>query len=82
MLQKVKQFLQIAMGCSAGVYIGRALWLWFDYKAHPGLYAMTPAPRYTPLLFGAAITAGILLVEGIGLFFVNWRLKKQAHHEN
>ena len=80
MLQKVKQFLQTAMCCSIGVYIGRAVWLWFDYKAHPGLYAMNSAPWYTPLLFGAVITAGILLAEGLALFFVNRQAKKGPVH--
>lgn len=76
MLQKAKRLLQTAMWCSVGVYIGRAIWLWLDYRAHPGLYAMASAPWYTPLLFGAAITAGILLIEGLALFFINARLKK------
>ena len=77
-MKRVKQFLQIAMGSTLGVYMGRALWLWQDYKARPGLYAMASAPWYTPLLFGALIAAGMLLLEGVGLFLVNRYLKKHG----
>lgn len=75
-MKRVKQFLQIAIGSTIGVYLGRALWLWQDYNARPGLYEMTSFPWYTPLLFGALIAAGMLLIEGLALFFVNRRLKK------
>ncbi len=78
MLQKVKQFLYIAMGSTIGAYMGRCLWLWQDHKARPGLYEMNPAPWYTPLLSGAAITAGILLLEGLALFLVVRKIKKHG----
>lgn len=77
MLKSLKRFLQIAMGSTAGVYLGRGLWLWQDYKARPGLYTMADSPWYWPLLAGAVITAGLLLLEGLGLFFVNRHIKEK-----
>ena len=81
MLKHVKQFLQIAIGSTIGVYLGRSLWLWQDYKARPGLYAMNSAPWYLPLVIGALIAAGMLLIEGLALFFVNRRIKKKQQEK-
>lgn len=78
MLQSIKRLLHIAMGSTIGVYMGRCLWLWRDYSTHPGLYAMNSAPWHTPLLPGAVITAGILLVEGLALFLVGRRIKRRG----
>ena len=72
MWKNLKRFLQTAMGSTVGVYLGRSLWLWQDYKARPGLYAMAGSPWYLPLLAGALVAAGLLLVEGWGLFLVTW----------
>lgn len=77
MLKSLKRFLQIAMGSTAGVYLGRGFWLWQDHKARPGFYAMAGSPWYLPLLAGAVITAGLLLLEGLGLFFVNRHIKRK-----
>ncbi len=77
MWKNLKRFLQTAMGSTVGVYLGRRLWLWQDYKARPGLYAMAGSPWYLPLLAGALVAAGLLLVEGWGLFLVNRHIKKK-----
>lgn len=77
MLKSLKRFLQIAMGSTVGVYLGRGLWLWQDYKARPGLYAMADSPWYWPLLAGALVAAGLLLVEGWGLLLVNRHIKEK-----
>lgn len=81
MLQKIAKFLPILMGSTMGAYLGRCLFLWWDWRAHPDFYAMASAPWYTPLLSGGLITLGLLALEALALALVKRRLKKTIHHK-
>ena len=60
MLKKLDNFLNILMGSSVGVFLGHGLYLWWDHKTRPGLYALRSAPWYTSILVYGGVTAVIL----------------------
>ncbi len=76
MIKKIRQAVQICMGASVGVFIGRSLWLWQDMRRYPELYEMQSAPWYTPLIVQGILTAAILAVGGIAWWALGRRLKK------
>lgn len=64
MLKKLDHILNIIIGSSLGVFIGRGIYVFWDYKTHPGLYAMQSAPWYTSILVYGIATL-IVLVAAI-----------------
>lgn len=56
MLKKWNNILNIVMGSLSGVFIGRVIFVCWDYKTHPGLYAMQSAPWYTGILVSGIYT--------------------------
>lgn len=47
MWKKLDHLANIIMGSVVGVFLGYGGYSVWDYKAHPGLYAMQSAPWYT-----------------------------------
>lgn len=60
-MKRLNHLLNIILGASIGVFIGRSLFRWWDYSAHPSLYAMQSAPWYTSILLHGAVTAAVAL---------------------
>jgi len=65
MLKKLNYILNILMGTCVGVFLGHGLYMFWDYRAHPDLYAMQSAPWYTSILVYGAFTVVILAVGAI-----------------
>ena len=78
-MAKVKQILRIVISSSIGVYIGKWIWLWQDYRANPGLYALSSAPWYTQMISYTVMAAAIVLLELIAYAAVRWAEKRRAH---
>lgn len=77
MLKKINSILNIIVGSSVGVFIGHAIYVFWDYKTHSDLYAMRSAPWYTSILaYGlfliVVLTAGIIIK-----LIIRRRLKQQ-----
>lgn len=68
-LKKLNYILNIVMGGFIGVFIGRGLFVIWDYKTHPGLYAMQSAPWYTSIvhygIFTLVALAILLVIRAI-----------------
>lgn len=62
MSKKLDYILNIVMGSFAGVFIGRGIYVFWDYKVHPDLYAMQPAPWYTSIFINGIFTLILLAV--------------------
>lgn len=65
-MKKANQIINSIMGAFIGVFIGHSIYVIWNYKTHPELYAMQSAPWYTNILvygmFALVIIAvGILL---------------------
>ena len=62
MKNKLNSILSIIMGSVVGVFIGYSVYSVWDYKTHPGLYAMQSAPWYTGLLIYGGFAAAVLIL--------------------
>lgn len=74
MKEKLHLILNTLMGSMIGVCLGHGLYVLWDYKTHPGLYAMQSAPWYTSIL-----TYSLFTVVGVGIvLLIKLFLRKQA----
>ena len=75
MLKKINRILNIIIGSFIGVFIGHGIYVFWDYKTHPGLYAMQSAPWYTSILVYGLFTIVVLIVGIIIKLIIRLRLK-------
>ena len=71
-MQRALNRAGILLGCSIGIFLGRCIYLYFDFKARPDLYAMQSAPWYVDLKFQGIVTAVLAAV----LLAVMWQIRK------
>ena len=76
MLKKINYILNILIGSFTGVFTGHVIYIIWDYKAHPDLYAMQSAPWYTSILFYGIFTLVILIVAIIMKLIIRKKLKQ------
>lgn len=76
-MQRAKRFLNIAVSVTVGVYLGKWLFLWWDHRTHPDLYALTSAPWYTQMLPATVIAAGLIAVELAVFFLVRRAIRRK-----
>ena len=77
MLRKINSILNIIIGSSIGVFIGHGIYVYWDYKTHPDLYAMQSAPWYTSILVYGLFTIVVLIAGIIIKLIIRRRLKQQ-----
>lgn len=75
MVKKLDHTLNIMAGSFAGVFIGHGIYVFWDYKTHPGLYAMRSAPWYTSIFVWGIFTAVFLIITVILKFVIRKKLK-------
>ena len=61
-MKRLNTILNTIMGSFAGVFIGYSIYTFWDFKTHPGLYALTSAPWYSSILVHSAVTLVILAI--------------------
>ncbi|MDO4331274.1 MAG: hypothetical protein Q4C58_01140 [Eubacteriales bacterium] len=61
-MKKLNTILNIIMGTCVGVFIGHGIYIVWDFKTHPELYAMQSAPWYTSILIYGVFTIIVLLI--------------------
>ena len=76
MLKKLNRLLNTITGAFVGVFIGHGLYVFWDFKAHPDLYAMQSAPWYTSILLYGAVTAAILLAALVVKLIIRQKAKR------
>ena len=77
MLRKINSILNIIIGSCIGVFIGHGIYVYWDYKTHPDLYAMQSAPWYTSILVYGLFTIVVLIAGIIIKLIIRRRLKQQ-----
>ncbi len=77
MLKKINHILNIIIESFIGVFIGHGLYVFWDYKTHPDLYAMQSAPWYTSILVYGLFTIVVLIAGIIIKLIIRLRLKGQ-----
>lgn len=75
MLKKVNKILNIIVGSFIGVFIGHGIYVFWDYKTHPDLYAMLSAPWYTSILVYLIFTIVLLAAAIIIKLMIRRKLK-------
>ena len=75
MLKKINHILNIIIESFIGVFIGHGIYVFWDYKTHPDLYAMQSAPWYTSILVYGLFTIVVLIVGIIIKLIIRLRLK-------
>lgn len=78
MRKKINNVLNIIMESFVGVWIGRAIYVYWDYKTHPGLYAAGFVPWYTSILVYGAVALFILVI----CFLIKLFIKKGIQTSN
>lgn len=61
-MKRLNTILNTVIGASAGVFIGYSIYTFWDFKTHPGLYALTSAPWYSSILMHGAVTLAVLVI--------------------
>lgn len=68
-MKKLDHALNIIIGTFIGIFIGRGLYVYHDFRTRPEIYEIQSAPWYTGiLLFGAFSFTVILICIAIKLF--------------
>ena len=63
------------IGLFIGVFIGRGIYVFWDYKTHPDLYAMQSAPWYTSFFVNGIVTFILLAVVVIAKLIIRKKIK-------
>lgn len=61
-MKRFNTILNTIMGAFVGVFIGHGLYVAWNFKTRPALYAMQSAPWYTSILVYGAFTIAVLLI--------------------
>ncbi len=77
MLKKINSILNVIIGSSIGVFIGHGIYVFWDYKTHPDLYAMQSALWYTSILVYGLFTIVALIVGIMIKLIIRRKLKQQ-----
>ena len=75
MLKKLNQILNTIIGAFVGVFIGHGIYVFWDFKTHPDLYAMQSAPWYTSILLYGIVTVVVLIAAVIIKLIIRQKLK-------
>lgn len=77
MLKKINRILNIISGTTIGVFLGYGIYVYWHYRAYPGLYAMQSAPWYTGIIVYGIYTMVALLV----LFLIKRIIRRQLKQQ-
>lgn len=77
-LKKLNRILNIVIGSFIGVFIGHGIFVYWDYKTHPDLYAMQSAPWYTSIFVYGVVTLILLVVLAIAKLIIRKKIKSTA----
>ena len=70
MLKKLNHVLNIIVGSFVGILLGHGIYVFWDYKTHPALYAMESAPWYTSILLYGLFTLMVFVMAMIAKFII------------
>lgn len=72
-MKKLYIILNAAFWCFIGVLLGVSLYTCWDYRVHPGLYALQSAPWYLSIQIHAVFTIVVCGMLALGI----WILRKK-----
>ena len=69
--------LRLFLGCNIGVFLGRCICQYWDFKARPDLYAMQQVSWYQGLKAQAIVTAALAVVLLAAMRLVRKKINKK-----
>lgn len=75
-MKRLNQLLNILIGTFIGVFIGHGIYVYWDFKTHPDLYAAWSAPWYTSILVYGAFTFVVVVVAVIAKIIIKKYARK------
>ena len=76
MLKKLNQITNIIIGSFVGVFIGCGIYVFWDYKKHPDLYAIQSAPWYTSIFVYGIVMLIFVTVAVIAKLIIRKKMKE------
>jgi len=80
-IPKLNQIINGIRGAFIGVFIGHGIFVFWEYKTRPELYAMQSAPWYTSILVYGAFTIVVLAVCMIIKVILKYLARKSDRNE-
>lgn len=77
-MKKLYETLRLFLGCDVGVFVGRCICQYWNFKARPDLYAMQPVPWYQGLKVQGLVTAGIAVIVLAAMWLVRKNIDKKG----
>ncbi len=77
MLKKARDFVKLFIGVDIATLIGKSLFIWWDYKNHPGFYAMQSAPWYVEIMASAIVTFVVAVAAFVLYLYLGHVIKKR-----
>lgn len=74
-MKRMNQILNILMGCCIGIFIGYAIFVYWDVQKRPDFYAAQSAPWYTSILIYGGLTVIILLIALVIKYILHQKMK-------
>lgn len=74
-MKKLYGILKAALGGFLGVFLGMTTYTCWDYRAHPGLYALQSAPWYLSIQIHAVLTVAACAVLLVGMWIIKRKMK-------
>ena len=65
MLRKLQKLLELCIAATAGIYLGKVLWMWMDYRNHPALYVQDSISFSGKMSVISGIAFAVAAVEAI-----------------
>lgn len=72
-MKTIHKISGIFLWCVVGVFLGKSVYTYYDYTAHPGLYETWSAPWYTGILRDGVIAAVLIAVT----LAVRWVIQRK-----
>ena len=76
-MKTIHKISGIFLWCVVGVFLGKSVYTYYDYTAHPGLYETWSAPWYTGILRDGVISAVLIAVT----LAVRWVIQRKMRKE-
>ena len=76
-MKKLNLVLNTIIGTFVGVFLENGIYVFWDFKTHPDLYAAQSAPWYTSILVVGIETAVVLVMAIIIKLIIRQKLKQR-----
>ena len=76
MLRKLKAFLLLCIFAQIGVFFGKAIYRYVDYKQNPAFYEIMSAPWYTYILLDGLVAVSVIAVLLCIFLFLGHMIRK------